>query len=137
MDEKQSKLLWDAVRKEDDLAKAIQMAADIGESAVNASIQDRIGIKAQLSELRKVISGNGDPSHSIVTRLENIERKTMSCEVEIKEIVNLLRGDLKGGESLLDKIRKQEKLVENVIKMGWIVLGVVITEVVVRLLGLL
>ncbi len=137
MDEKQSKLLWDAVRKEDDLAKAIQMAADIGESAVNASIQDRIGIKAQLSELRKVISGNGDPSHSIVTRLENIECKTMSCEVEIKEIVNLLRGDLKGGESLLDKIRKQEKLVENVIKMGWIVLGVVITEVVVRLLGLL
>lgn len=137
MDEKQSKLLWDAVRKEDDLAKAIQMAADIGESAVNASIQDRIGIKAQLSELRKVISGNGDPSHSIVTRLENIECKTMSCEVEIKEIVNLLRGDLKGGESLLDKIRKQEKLVENVVKMGWIVLGIVITEVVVRLLGLL
>lgn len=137
MDEKQSKLLWDAVRKEDDLAKAIQMAADIGESAINASIQDRIGIKAQLSELRKVISGNGDPSHSIVTRLENIECKTMSCEVEIKEIVNLLRGDLKGGESLLDKIRKQEKLVENVIKMGWIVLGIVITEVVVRLLGLL
>ena len=137
MDEKQSKLLWDAVRKEDDLAKAIQMAADIGESAVNASIQDRIGIKAQLSELRKIISGNGDPSHSIVTRLENIECKTMSCEVEIKEIVNLLRGDLKGGESLLDKIRKQEKLVENVVKMGWIVLGIVITEVVVRLLGLL
>lgn len=137
MDEKQSKLLWDAVRKEDDLARAIQMAADIGESAINASIQDRIGIKAQLSELRKVISGNGDPSHSIVTRLENIECKTMSCEVEIKEIVNLLRGDLKGGESLLDKIRKQEKLVENVIKMGWIVLGIVITEVVVRLLGLL
>lgn len=137
MDEKQSKLLWDAVRKEDDLARAIQMAADIGESAINASIQDRIGIKAQLSELRKVISGNGDPSHSIVTRLENIECKTMSCEVEIKEIVNLLRGDLKGGESLLDKIRKQEKLVENVVKMGWIVLGIVITEVVVRLLGLL
>lgn len=137
MDEKQSKLLWDAVRKEDDLARAIQMAADIGESAINASVQDRIGIKAQLSELRKVISGNGDPSHSIVTRLENIECKTMSCEVEIKEIVNLLRGDLKGGESLLDKIRKQEKLVENVVKMGWIVLGIVITEVVVRLLGLL
>ncbi len=136
MDEKQSKPLWDAIRKEKDLEKAVQMAADVGESAVNASIRDREGIKVQLNELKKILSGNGDPSHSLISRLDNLEEDVACCKNDIRETVSLLRGDMKGGESLVDRIRQQEKVIANLTKMGWLVLSVVLTEMAIRIINL-
>jgi len=136
MDEKQSKLLWDAIRKEKDLEKAVQMAADVGESAVNASIRDREGIKVQLNELKKILSGNGDPSHSLISRLDNLEEDVACCKNDIREMISLLRGDMKGGESLVDRIRQQEKVIANLTKMGWLVLSVVLTEMAIRIINL-
>jgi len=60
------------------------MIADLSEQAVTeelleitelkASIQKLdAGIRAELAQLQKVLYGNGDPSHSVIARLERIE----------------------------------------------------------------
>lgn len=133
MDEKQNKVLWDAVRQEDDLQRAIALAADVGEAAVVASLRDRENIREQLAGLRVVIMGDGDPSCSLMNRVKRIEEDVNSMKTETKEITTLLRGDLKGGESLLEEIRRQRTAFANMSKLGWAVLIALVIEFVVQL----
>lgn len=77
-------LLWEQVRKETNLEEAIKMIADLGEQAVTEEIGEITELKASikkldadihadLGHLQKVLYGNGDPSHSVIARLERIE----------------------------------------------------------------
>lgn len=79
-----NKILWTGVREETDIIAAIRLVADIGEQATSESIRDREAIRKEMLMLRdafkeeyrtlsKTLVGNGDPSHSVVARLERIE----------------------------------------------------------------
>ena len=77
-------LIWEQVRVEDDTVKAVRMIANISEQSINemnCEFMDlsnqlksqREQLHSEIAELRKVLLGNGDPSRSIVARLERIE----------------------------------------------------------------
>jgi uncharacterized UBP type Zn finger protein len=79
-----NKLLWNDLRNETNVAAAIRQIADLGEQATAESIRDREAIRKEMHMLReaskeeyrivrKTLVGNGDPSHSVVARLERIE----------------------------------------------------------------
>jgi len=79
-----NKLLWNDLRKETNMPAAVLQAADIAEQAIAESIRDREAIRKEMHMLRdaskeeyqilrKTLVGNGDPSHSVVARLERIE----------------------------------------------------------------
>ncbi len=83
-DKEKVKLLWEQVRKETDIPQAVKMIADLTEQAVNermsetASLRDLIrklddDVSADYKQMQRVLYGNGDPSHSILARLERIE----------------------------------------------------------------
>lgn len=88
-DNEKVRLLWESVRKEEDIHKAVKMIADLTEQAVKERMceteQLRIAIdvldtnvRAEFKRLDKIMYGNGDPSHSIIARLERIEEKICS-----------------------------------------------------------
>lgn len=77
-------MLWEQVRKEEDAKEAILMIADYTEAAINESIAYRKTLHDditqtvnvlgdQIAELRKILQGNGDPTHSVIARLAKIE----------------------------------------------------------------
>ena len=83
-DKEKVRLLWDQVRKETDLQQAVKMVADLTEQAVNermsetASLRDLIrklddDVRADYKQMQRALYGNGDPTHSILARLERIE----------------------------------------------------------------
>jgi len=139
MDDRHNKVLWDAVRSESDPIRAIALAADVGETVVAASLADRNAIREQLTAFRKVLSGNGDPSHSLLNRVENIENDMAEAKDELEKISNLLKGDLKleGGESLLDEIRKQKRTLDSLSKLGWALLSALVVRLGLELISLL
>ena len=95
-DKDKVRLLWDNVRRETDIAEAVKMIADLTEQAVyermteTAQLQEAIAkidcaMHAEFKRLDKVMYGNGDPSHSIIARLERIE------EAQCKSTENVSR----------------------------------------------
>lgn len=77
-------LLWEQVRKETNLEEAIKMVADLEEQATIERVSEIAELRAliqrldsdvdaKLKYLQKALYGNGDPSHSVVARLERIE----------------------------------------------------------------
>ena len=85
-DKEKVRLLWDQVRKETDIQQAVKMIADLGEQAVNERMAETSVLREQIKKLdddmsadfkslQKALYGNGDPSHSILARLERIEER--------------------------------------------------------------
>ena len=116
-DKEKVRLLWEQVRQEDDLRKAVNMVADLTEQAVNermletSTLRDMIrklddDVRADYKQVQRALYGNGDPSHSILARLERIEE----C---------------------------QKKNADNSSKIMWIALTIVVGQVVLALLKLI
>lgn len=131
---------WEAVRKETDAHKAIHMLADLGEEAVVASMNDRAEIRAQMLTLVKILIGNGDPSHSLINRVDDVEHTLGNCKKILDSLQRLLIGDIDGGAkdpSLIERIKDTEKVARTAVKLAWIVLGVVVTQIIANLIDLL
>lgn len=112
-----NRLLWEQVRQEDDLVKAVHMIADLTEQAIDERNCEFLDVRNQMNahreearlenrELRKVLLGNGDPSHSVVARLERIE----DC---------------------------QKKQTENSSKVMWTVISAVVVQIIMYLFKVL
>lgn len=131
---------WEAVRNESDLAKAVHMLADLGEEAVTSSVKDREEMRVQLLTLVKILAGNGDPSHSLINRVDDVEHTLVGCKTVLDSIQALIIGDIRTGvkdPSLIERIKDTEKIARTAVKLAWIVLGVVITQIVANLINLL
>lgn len=95
-----NKLLWEQVIKEaqEDMKGAVEMIVKYSEHAIAESLTDRENIRLamakaeqkqaeELGNLRKVIQGNGDPSHSVITRLERIEEAQTKLHDALNKIL--------------------------------------------------
>jgi len=95
-----NKLLWEQVIKEaqEDMKAAVEMIAKYSEHAIAESMTDRENIRLAMAKaeqkqaeelgiLRKVIQGNGDPSHSVIARLERIEEAQTKLHDALNKIL--------------------------------------------------
>lgn len=111
------KLLWEQVRHEDDLHRAVNMIAELSEQEMSERMEDTlnlyktieqldVNIRAELKSIEKVLYGNGDPTHSIIVRLDKIEEQ-------------------------------QHKFSENVNKLVWVIVSAVVVQIVLYLIKVL
>jgi predicted transcriptional regulator len=131
---------WEAVRRETDTHKAVHMLADLGEDNIIAAMKERAEMRAQMLTLVKILIGNGDPSHSMINRVDDLEKTFEKCKESLVQIQRLLMGDLTTGmseDSIIDKVKKADKMANVAIKLGWIVLGILVAQIVTTVLGLL
>jgi len=111
------KLLWEQVRHEDDLHRAVNMIAELSEQEMSERMEDTlnlhktieqldVNIRAELKSVEKVLYGNGDPTHSIIARLDKIEEQ-------------------------------QHKFSESVNKLVWVIVSAVVVQIVLYLIRVL
>jgi len=71
---KKNSMIWETIRQEEDMQKALNMICDAAEEAIDESLSDRNSIRLEIEKVNKTLCGNGDPSHSMIARLEDIEK---------------------------------------------------------------
>ena len=93
-----NRILWEQVRRETDPKEATLLIADFAEQAINEGINDREQLRQEIDKsnkelqseiagLRKVLQGNGDPSHSLIARLDRIEENQRKASDSVNKIV--------------------------------------------------
>lgn len=93
-----NRLIWEQIRQEDDLARKVEMVTDATEMAIEESVQDRCEIRDAIRisreeahkesvELSKILKGNGEPSKSIIARLERIEENSTKSKANLDKVL--------------------------------------------------
>lgn len=91
-----SSLLWEQIRRETELPEKVAMIIDATELAINESVKDRCDIReavnasraeshAEIMELNKILKGNGEPSKSVIARLERIEENSSKSKASMEK----------------------------------------------------
>jgi hypothetical protein len=128
------------VSRETDPAKALALVVSILKQLVGTMSDEQLETNKKLDVLHKIIVGNGDPTKSLVARMERIEDCSNASTSDTAEIKTLLVGDMTSADnrpSMLDRLRKLETAMNTTIKIVWMVLAVVIGQIVLRLMEIL
>jgi hypothetical protein len=146
LDRASDRLLWEQIKTENDLVKAVHMMADLGYGMVVSRKRQDEELACEIKSLQKVILGNGDPTNSIVAKLDAHSKESKSqsealqrLTKDVNEVKLLLIGDVTKGpknESLLDMVQHATKTSQAATRVVWLIVGVIVAELVMKLLGL-
>ena len=64
-------------------------------------------------------------------------KKALMSRSDLSDIRDAILGKIDGKKGLLDRMESAEKVNASMIKLMWLVVGVVVTEIVALILGLL
>jgi hypothetical protein len=124
------------VRNMTDPNKALSVLADIQYEIGLDACAERTELRKEVNRLRVVVMGNGDPSHSIITRLSSVEVCMSELSKDMKEIKAALLGDVKGKGGILQRLKDVEDVVYDMVKFKWIIIGLIAAQVVSVIVGL-
>ena len=89
-----NRVIWQTIREEEDIEKALGMVVTATEEAIEESLHDRDCIREEIKKTNKILTGNGDPSHSLIARLEVIEKQLLSVNKISFSVLVLVVGDI-------------------------------------------
>lgn len=127
------------IKNEDDVSKAIAMLADVQYEIAVVSCRERESLSGQIRALQGLITGNGKPSESLMARLEKLEKFIDQVIVDITIIKVALIGDLSSDpvkKGIVGRLVDVEKVTGALTKATWILVGSVLAQVVLKILGL-
>lgn len=131
----------DAIKGIDDPHEALSALADISFEIGMSACAERKQLQEEVRELRRKIVGNGNPANSIVSRLGSVEKSMENIDEKVSRIDKALLGDLENPASqemsVLARLLNCEKINGNMVRLMWIIIGVVVVEIIATLLGLL
>lgn len=90
---KKNSMIWETIRQEEDMQKALNMVCEAAEEAIEESLSDRDNIRLEIAKVNKTLCGNGDPSHSMIARLEDIEKYMSTVSKVLTAILILVVGE--------------------------------------------
>jgi len=126
------------VKEMDDYKNALSALADIQYDIGMSACAERSELRKELESLRRVISGNGHPTDSVLARLSGVEKSIKLMGDDVTDIKKALLGDLdEQTKGIKERIRDCEKANANIQKFFWIVASLVAAQVVATLWGLL
>lgn len=127
----------DEVKQMKSYTEALTALADIQYDIGMDACHERTELREDVKRLRVIIMGNGDPEHSLMNRLTQVESCVDGSKDDLTIIKDALIGKLDGKKGLLDRMENTEKINANMIKLMWVVVSVVVAEIVALILGLL
>lgn len=123
-----------------DTPKAIGMLADMFYDEGMSACEERGELAKQLFDMRKMILGNGDPTTSILARVVSLEVCMGKIEKSIDRMLIAIMGSTDPEKPIVglgERMRVVEKVHASLIKLAWLVMGVLVTEITLRLIGIL
>lgn len=91
---KKNSMIWETIRQEEDMQKALNMVCDAAEEAIEESLSDRDNIRLEIAKVNKTLCGNGDPSHSMIARLEDIEKYMATVSKVLTALLLTVLGEI-------------------------------------------
>lgn len=133
----------DAIQAETDVHKAINKLAEVTFDIGIDACSERVEMCKQIDSIRIAVLGDGDPTKSIISKMERFEACTKEIQLDLNTLKTFLIGDLtKGGEShgLKDRLQKVEnnlvaveaeveKISSHLAKLNWIIIAAVIAQI--------
>lgn len=127
----------DEIKKMSSYTEALVALSDVTFDIGMEACSERTQLRKEIEDLRKVIEGNGDPSHSIIHRLASVEKAVESVAENVREILDKLVGTLEKGGTIArcnERFEKLEELHKDIKKVVWYVvlawLGIIINVIV-------
>lgn len=133
--------IWEGIRMKHDgdalgMAKAITYAA---EKAITVSVAERKEYGEYIHSMQRMLTGNGDVETGLLSRLSKLERQMSSNCEQMRILTNAIIGTVDKRGVVIDlqlRMEKVEKSIENLNKITWMVITVVIGQIVLRLIDL-
>jgi hypothetical protein len=121
------------------IAELADLTLHIGEDAC----EERKEMRKDVRSLRVLISGNGNPAHSILTKIDAMNGCFTKMERDVGIIKSLLVGDISAGidnqgliarvQKVIDDVTQNEREVDllkaNQTKVMWIIITAVVVQV--------
>ena len=127
----------DEIKKMSSYTEALVALSDVTFDIGMEACSERAQLRRDVEAMRKVLEGNGDPSHSIVHRLASVEEAVESVAKNVQEIKDKLIGTLEKGGTIArcnERFEKLEDLHKDIKKVIWFVvfawLGIIINALV-------
>ena len=127
----------DEIKKMSSYTEALVALSDVTFDIGMEACSERAQLRRDVEVMRKVLEGNGDPSHSIVHRLASVEEAVESVAKNVQEIKDKLIGTLEKGGTIArcnERFNKLEDLHKDIKKVIWFVvlawLGIIINALV-------
>jgi hypothetical protein len=130
----------DEVKNMKDQQEALCSLADIQFEIGMSACEERSKLQKEIDNLRRIISGNGDPDHSLMSRMSGMEKCVGEMGDDIKTVKNALLGSLEDGDvtgGILGRIKDAEKVNANITRIMWIILGAAVAQIVATILGII
>ena len=138
-DRESDREIWQRIKETEDAMTAIHLIADVGYGAVVSRKRDIAKVELELGQIKKILLGNGDPTNSILAKVNTLMVIQDRTNQELSDLKYLIIGDVKKGvdnESLLDRVQHAQKMSQTASKLVWIILTFFILELLGRIMGL-
>lgn len=138
------KQIFDAIKKETDPMEAIKMLSDTSYETGMEACHERgeitrhvNALSSEIKEMKEIINGNGNPSASLISRMDRLEVDVSSIKKSTDKITSAIIGDIETDKpSLYQRMRDVEKVSNNATKLTWLLVGLFIAEIGARFFGL-
>lgn len=130
----------DEIKKMSSYTEALVALSDVTFDIGMEACSERAQLRRDVEAMRKVLEGNGDPSHSIVHRLASVEEAVESVAKNVQEIKDKLIGTLEKGGTIArcnERFERLEEVRDGIKKVGWFVGLAVLGQAVMTLLNIL
>jgi hypothetical protein len=119
---------------------ALNTLADIQFEIGISACEERAKLQNEIDNLRRIITGNGSPEHSLMARMNGMEKCVSDLASDMKIVKDALLGNLDSGDisgGILGKIKDAEKMDKNITRAMWIIIAAVLAQLVATLLGVI
>jgi len=121
----------EAIKNMNDPLEAIQELSDLTYDIGNEACKEREEIRKLTEANRAALLGNGKHEESVIYRLgETVKTQSKMMET-LMDIQKALVGDINDPKntSILGRLRDVERVIDNINKITWIIIGVFVTQV--------
>jgi hypothetical protein len=134
-----TELLLNQIKDSPNTKSAINSMADLLLIIERNRLAEQRETNIKLDNMTKILLGNGDPSHSMLNRMTNVECDLSKIKACVEKIDTLLwgEGDDISQKPLVERVKDNEKIAISAIKITWLAIGVIVAAAITGVLTLL
>jgi len=136
----QTEIIVKQIKSASNTKSAVNSLADLLLNSEKLRSEDYSRLKDKIVGLRIAISGNGDPSNSMLARLKETEKCLNSTNKTLTELNDLIIGNAEDGtdeNNLLHMVKNNTRITGNLSRIIWLVIGVLISAATIGVINLI
>jgi len=136
----QTEIIVKQIKSASNTKSAVNSLADLLLNSEKLRSEDYSRLKDKIVGLRIAISGNGDPSNSMLARLKETEECLDSTNESLTKLNDLIIGNAEDGtgeNNLLHMVKNNTRITGNLSRIIWLVIGVLISAATIGVINLI